>query len=378
MHLVVFAPEPEGGHPEYVAKLIDGLLRSRFGIDRQLRVTWPVRDDADLSRVAKLPPGVQRPAVISRMPKRSGGTVRWLLARLNVTRRHDFTFLRWLRRQRDVDVVLIEEVQRFTLPLLVRRAGKRGRRVIVHLHNIRRHDYRGSLLDKVDEWLVGRALVRADSVVVHSDANRARLHQIFGDGLRSAVVPHGLEVRSQGDVLPQVPSVLFFGVNRPEKGLSVLMDALELMPEPPALRIVGHTPEAFRAETTRLIAKAPSVTWVDAFVDDETVRREFTRASIVVLPYTRFDAQSGVLHLALEYGVPVVATSLGGIAETVDRFGNGIVVPPRDASAMASAIELMLDSSVNLRHRQISADLAAAQSWDVVGERLGEVLFASS
>ena len=34
----------------------------------------------------------------------------------------------------------------------------------------------------------------------------------------------------------------------------------------------------------------------------------FARAHAVVLPYTDFEAQSGVLHTAIEYGVPVIVS----------------------------------------------------------------------
>ena len=45
-------------------------------------------------------------------------------------------------------------------------------------------------------------------------------------------------------------------------------------------------------------------------------------------------------------GLPFIATNVGGCREVADRCGNGVIVPPGDAQAIASAIErLVLDRS---------------------------------
>src|SRR5215211_7916726 len=80
--------------------------------------------------------------------------------------------------------------------------------------------------------------------------------------------------------------------------------------------------------------------------------RLFEQSSLVVLPYTSFSAQSGVLHDALAYGLPVVVTDVGALGESVRRWGIGQVVPPDDDAALAGAIREMLVPS---RYQQVSA-----------------------
>ena len=58
--------------------------------------------------------------------------------------------------------------------------------------------------------------------------------------------------------------------------------------------------------------------------------------------------------LAMGAGVPVVATTVAGIPEVIDDGRTGLLVPPRDASALGRALARLL-SDPNL-HRQMSAD----------------------
>jgi glycosyltransferase involved in cell wall biosynthesis len=58
---------------------------------------------------------------------------------------------------------------------------------------------------------------------------------------------------------------------------------------------------------------------------------------VAVLPYA--DAtQSGALQLAFGYGLPVVTTRVGGLAEVVDDGETGFLVPPGDPPALAAAV----------------------------------------
>jgi glycosyltransferase involved in cell wall biosynthesis len=46
----------------------------------------------------------------------------------------------------------------------------------------------------------------------------------------------------------------------------------------------------------------------------------------------------------MAYGCPVVATSVGGIPELIHNSQNGLLVPPQDVGALASACRLLLDN----------------------------------
>src|SRR5207253_4105308 len=77
----------------------------------------------------------------------------------------------------------------------------------------------------------------------------------------------------------------------------------------------------------------------------------FRETSVVVLPYTSFASQSGVLHDAYAHGRPVVVTDVGALGDTVREDGTGLVVPPGDPVALGRAIaSLLADHDALARH----------------------------
>jgi glycosyltransferase involved in cell wall biosynthesis len=79
----------------------------------------------------------------------------------------------------------------------------------------------------------------------------------------------------------------------------------------------------------------------------EEVRSLFGSASIFVLPCVvesngNRDGIPVALMEALASGVPVISTDVSGIPELVEHEVTGLVVPPKDARALALAIEHLL------------------------------------
>ena len=67
-------------------------------------------------------------------------------------------------------------------------------------------------------------------------------------------------------------------------------------------------------------------------------------SDIVVLPTYYPEGIPRVLIEAAAMGTPIVSTTIPGVAEIVEDGVNGSLVPPRDAVALASAIEMLLDN----------------------------------
>ena len=57
-------------------------------------------------------------------------------------------------------------------------------------------------------------------------------------------------------------------------------------------------------------------------------------ATVAVFPYRAELDQSGAMLQALGAGVPVVAYDVGGLAEPIERYGAGRVVPAGDVEAL--------------------------------------------
>ena len=73
-------------------------------------------------------------------------------------------------------------------------------------------------------------------------------------------------------------------------------------------------------------------------LDQEEIAPYFARARAFVLPSIE-EPWGLVVNEAMACGLPVVATTAGALPEVVEDGRNGILVPPRDAYALAGAIE---------------------------------------
>jgi glycogen(starch) synthase len=72
-------------------------------------------------------------------------------------------------------------------------------------------------------------------------------------------------------------------------------------------------------------------------------RAEIAQATAVLVPSRTREGFSLVAAEAAMAGVPVIATSVGGLPETVRDGETGFIIPPDDVSALAAAVMALLD-----------------------------------
>lgn len=69
---------------------------------------------------------------------------------------------------------------------------------------------------------------------------------------------------------------------------------------------------------------------------------ELRRSAAVTVVASRYETFGMVVMEALSFGCPLVATDVGGIPEIVDRDRTGLLVPPGNADALATAVLSLL------------------------------------
>jgi glycosyltransferase involved in cell wall biosynthesis len=242
---------------------------------------------------------------------------------------------------------------------------------------------------------VFRALYRRmDLLFVHYPSNRARLLEAYGlRPERVVAIPHGDEsllaeladpavdaaaLRGRLGLAAEQRVVLFFGTLSRYKGVDLLLEAFA--------RVAARTPEArlvvagfptpeFDLEAHRRLAArlglGEQVRWAPGYAPVGEVAAWMRLAEVAVFPY-RDLSQSGALALATTFGVPVVASRVGAMAEMVRDGETGRLVPPEDPAALAAAIaELLADPA---QAAALGARAAAEQrlraSWRAVARAL--------
>lgn len=188
------------------------------------------------------------------------------------------------------------------------------------------------------------------------------------------VVPNGIEPppavdREQalaGLGRPPAPLIGCVGSLTPHKGQAVLLRALHHLPRdrPTTIVFVGDGPEKAALESLAA-GQAPSsrVLFLGSRQDARALLPAF---DLVVVPSIAREGFGLAAIEALDAGVPVVASRVGGLPEVVDDGRTGLLVPPGEPAALAAALRRLLDRPEERRilgaegHRQVEKRFRAA------------------
>jgi glycosyltransferase involved in cell wall biosynthesis len=205
-----------------------------------------------------------------------------------------------------------------------------------------------------------RNLARFDRIVVHSEHGRAALSELT-DEERLRVIPHPV-FASDPQRADDGRTILCFGVIRPYKGLG---DAIEATRRLGDVRLVVAGDPAQPLNGYRENASGLDVDWRLGYLTQAEVDRAFGDATVALFPYRPELDQSGALLRALGAGVPAIAYDVGGIAEPVERYGAGRVVPAGDVAALAEAVRELLGDRDALEAARAGARRARDElTWD--------------
>lgn len=166
----------------------------------------------------------------------------------------------------------------------------------------------------------------------------------------------------------------------PTRGVDVLLRAFAEVAkaDAQALLLIAGQPWGDWAPYQKLIHElglADRVRTRLEYIPSGEIEPFFVAADVVVLPYTHFDAQSGVGTRALPFGRPLIVTNTGGLPDLV--LDEEAVVPAGDAAALARAISRVLsDSALRDRMSVDSLALSASLGWDAIAERTASIYAA--
>ena len=348
LNICMYTPTAHGGHALYSQELLTALAEvgPRRGVAAEL-VTC--ENLAPENRTDCYPIHPILPRLVPRVE--FANPLAWASSRMLYYSRRERVFLDWVASRPDLDVIHFQEYTPWHGPRHFRKLRRRGLRLVFTVHNVEVHYFKNYLYKVVRDSSLRTAWRECDALLVHSEGLRSALAEFLGAGHPPIhVTEHGVwrGAGQQGDpsasAAPARDDLLFFGTIRPNKGLHVLLRAMDRLSRH-RLTIAGPPEEDdYHDQVRKLAAQLPAerVEMVDRYVSDDELPGFFERCRLVILPYTFFASQSGVLHQALAFGRPVVATEVGALGECVRRWGIGEVVPPNDDRALAEGIERAL------------------------------------
>ena len=263
--------------------------------------------------------------------------------------------LNWIRvglllRKRNADAVIFKYWLPFfgpcfgTICAIVK--WKRRTKVVAVCDNVIPHEHRPGdyAFTKYAFKFVDAYIVQSDSVerdlLSMVDSPRYRkiphpVYEIFGPGIAKSTARETLKIRDE-------KVILFFGYVRAYKGLHVMIDAMKEVKKSIRVKllVVGEfydDEEKYRWHISDAQVR-DVIDVVSDYVPNEKVGEYFSAADAVMLPYLSA-TQSGIAQIAYNFDKPVIATSVGGLAEVVVDGVSGIIVPPNDPIRLAEAIK---------------------------------------
>ena len=252
--------------------------------------------------------------------------------------------------------------------LAMRLADRAGRPMIVTLHGT---DVALARKLPGGRRLMGAVLAPAAAVTAVSSflagAAAAALH-VPSSTIPLTPMPLALGLSADPDA-PRSGAV-FVGRLTKQKGVTYLLEALAILKRqglPIDLTVIGDGPERTALKAQAIALALPVV--FTGFVAPELVSGYLRDKRVFVLP-AEDEGLGLVVAEALTQGVPVVATRSGGIPDLLYDPESGILVPPRDPSALAHGIkDVIKDDRYRVGAWRAGRALAERLSPEKVAER---------
>lgn len=217
-------------------------------------------------------------------------------------------------------------------------------------------------------WLAGRIDVRA---TVSAEAEALAATHLGGTYER---LFNGIEVERFADVEPwptEAPTVFFLGRHEERKGLDVLLEALPALPDDIRVWIGSDGPDTERLKVRH--AGDPRLEWLGRLSDLEK-RRRLAAADIFCAPSIHGESFGVVLLEAMAAGAAIVASNLSGYSLVARADRDALLVEPRDATALAAALNRVLaDPSVHAALVASGRERAGSFSMDHLAARYVEL-----
>jgi glycosyltransferase involved in cell wall biosynthesis len=190
------------------------------------------------------------------------------------------------------------------------------------------------------------ALGRADAVLSPSRFVQATFAAAGFDHRRIQHVPYGIDRSRFGDHARQPRPegqrlrLGYIGSITPHKGLHTLIPVLRRLRDPRWTLLVHgslDTHPEYAAQVRALAGKDRRIRFRGAFGSDR-LGEVLASLDAVVVPSLWYENTPFTILEALAFGLPVLASDLGGISEIVVHGSNGLLFRPGDPASMGDAL----------------------------------------
>jgi len=229
----------------------------------------------------------------------------------------------------------------------------------------------------VDYFIIQSESVERDLKSVDPDAKFIRLdhpiYEIFGPRIDRVLA------RKKLSIPDETPAILFFGYIRKYKGLDILLRAMpKIIENLPEIRLIiagefyGDEKD-YHLLIEELMIPAKNLVLATDYIPNDEVSTYFSAANVAVLPY-RSATQSGIVQIAYNFDVPVIATNVGGLAEIVIDKISGLISHEATPEAIAEKVSAFFLESMEQKLTEGVIIEKKKYSWDTFAEGIEKLV----
>ena len=234
------------------------------------------------------------------------------------------------------------------------------------------------LLAKKKKWIrpiLKMFIKKADLVIAISSFTAKEVKGIYNRSIE--ILPYGttLNIKSKRQQCLNSGKfrILFVGRHIERKGIEYLIKAAAMLaPDKFQIRIAGQG-DLTQKLKKQAMEEAPEQVEFLGKISKEDLEKEYETANCFVLPAivdSRGDTEGlGVVMIeATEYGLPVIASDVGGISDIIMDKKTGMLVPEKNPQALAAAIRELAESEALQKSLVLGAKEHIKQnfSWDAI------------
>ncbi len=216
------------------------------------------------------------------------------------------------------------------------------------------------IADRWRDWTEALPVRRSDLLFAHSAEHARVVAHRLGLPVLPDPMPLGSAARAdpraldnRGGAQNDAGDLLFVGALSARKGFDIAVEgfarALPDLPPSTRLTVAGKDTQSGPGHGSyrdtvlgELGEHARSRIDMLGWVSDEQLSHLYRSCQLVVAP-SRYESFGLPLIEAMQYGKAVIGTTAGGMPEVVTDGQEGVLVPPGDASALASALSRLVN-----------------------------------
>ncbi|MCH8814168.1 MAG: glycosyltransferase family 4 protein [Chloroflexi bacterium] len=237
----------------------------------------------------------------------------------------------------------------------------------------------GSRVYSYTKFLIHPYWQNLHSLICVSRASLRMISRSFAD--RYQIIPNGIDYGFFAAEAPPMPdlmdhrrNILFVGRQEKRKGLPYLLEAYrQLKAEMPDTRLIIVGPDGgIRGACQRYVEQhqLKDVHFI-GYVSDQDLPRYYRSADVFCAPNTGHESFGIILLEAMAASKPIVASDISGFRDVLTHEKHGLLVPPKDASALAIALKTLLsDPDRRDEMARAGSDHARQFAWDEVSAKV--------